>query len=99
MSDDQRILDKIGDSITLVMFGCPKESRSEVIPNGYVPMEKLKYVLTELGFIYLATIKRDKIVKKITDLPKRDAAHGDKYVSIKDLVTVLEKYIKKYTDR
>lgn len=99
MSDDQRIIDKLGDSITLVMFGCPKESKSEVIPNGYVPMEQLKYVLTELGFAYLAMNKRDKIIKKISELPKKDATHGDKYVSIKDLVTVLEKYIKKYTNR
>ena len=81
------------------MFNCPRENKSEVIPNGYVPIESLKYVLTELGFLYLALNKRDKIVRKITELPKKDESKGEKYVSIKDLVTVLDKYIKKYTNR
>ena len=98
-TDDERIIAKLGDSITLIMFNIPRESKTEVIPNGFVPMDKLKFVLQDLGFTYLAINKRDKIVKKINELEKRDSSQGEKYVSNKDLVTVLSKYIIKYTDR
>jgi Ca2+-binding EF-hand superfamily protein len=99
MSDDQRIIDKLADSITLLMFNCPRENKSDVIPNGYVPIDQLKFVLLELGFNYLALNKRDKIIKKIGVLPKRDLAKGDQFISVLDLVAILGKYIKKYTDR
>ena len=37
--DNQRIFDKIADSITLLMFNIPRDNKAEVIPNGYVPLE------------------------------------------------------------
>ena len=41
----------------LIMFNIPKQSRSEKIPNGFIPEKKLQYVLTELGLNYLADQK------------------------------------------
>ena len=97
--DNQRVFDKIADSITLIMFNIPRSNKSEKIPSGYVPMDKLEYVLKELGFVYIAVNKLDKIQKKIQSLPNRDGSYGENYVSIPDLVEVLKKKVVKYTDR
>ena len=43
----------IRECIMLSMFNCPKNNRREIIPAGYVPIDKVDHVLRELGFEYL----------------------------------------------
>ena len=63
MSDQQQpsateikkdLMAKFRESIQLIMFGM--SSKTEKIPIGYIPVDKLELVLNELGFGYLATI-------------------------------------------
>jgi hypothetical protein len=39
------------------MFGIPKSNRKEKIPNGYIPDDKIAYVLKDIGFEYLVVLK------------------------------------------
>ena len=81
------------------MFGCPKKDRSEVIPPGYVPVDRINYVLKEIGFDYLAINKQSKIKEKLVDKEGRDTSKGAHMVSIDDLLAFLDKYIHKYADK
>ena len=56
----KRIKAKMKESVQLIMFGIPKTTRSEKIPNNYIPVNKLDYVLKELGFAYIAVNKQNK---------------------------------------
>ena len=53
MSAKEKMLNHTRENIMLSMFNCPKTNRREVIPPGYVPIDKVDYVLLELGFDYL----------------------------------------------
>ena len=93
------MVQKLRESIMLTMFGFPKSNRKEVIPNGYIPEDKINYVLKDIGFDYLVTLKQKKIKEKLIENPDRDKTHGDRYVSIEDLLKFLNKYIHKYSDK
>ena len=73
----------------LIMFNIPKKSKSEVIPAGYIPANRIPFVLTELGFNFLATIKYQQV--------EQDLIKSSDMISIKDMVQYLSKYITKYT--
>ena len=49
----------------LIMFAIPKKSKSEKIPAGIIPADRMKFVLTELGFTFLATIEYDDVEKEL----------------------------------
>ena len=62
---EKQLKDKLNESIMLIMFAIPKKSKSEKIPPGIIPADRIKYVLTELGFTFLATIEYDEIEKDL----------------------------------
>ena len=86
------------ESIMMAMFNCPKRNRKEIIPNGFVPKDKLPYVLDEIGFSFINHKKQKQLKERLLDNPNRNTSAGHEYIDIKDILSFLEKYIKKYAD-
>ena len=82
---------QLNEAVMLIMFNIPKKSKTEKIPAGFIPANRISYVLTELGFNFLATIKYLKVE---TELIK-----NNEMISIKEFLEYLNKYITKYTSK
>ena len=63
------------------MFGFPKKSKSEVIPSGYIPTDRIRYLLNQLGFNFLTTVEETELIKKLIDKEDRDLSKGKEYIN------------------
>ena len=79
------------------MFGM--SSKTDKIPIGYIPADKLGLVLTDLGFGYLATIEFQEVKDQLLDSQSRDTSHGPNMVSVEDLLKFLSPHIDRYTNK
>mmetsp|Transcript_13576 Transcript_13576/g.23105 ORF Transcript_13576/g.23105 Transcript_13576/m.23105 type:complete len:119 (+) Transcript_13576:16-372(+) len=93
-----KLIEKLDESIELLMFNFPKKSKQEKIPQGYIPVDRLNYVLEELGFSFLCTVEQQELHKSLIGREDRDLSMGENMLHKKDLVNFLAKYIIEYTD-
>ena len=81
------------------MYFCPRDKDKKSYPKRYVPVDKIEFVLKEIGFTYIAVNKRHKIRQNLIELDNRDRSKGNDYVCFDDIKRFLEKYIHKYTNK
>ena len=66
--------------------------------DDFVHVKNLDALLHDVGLPYLVTNKSTRLEKELVENADRDKTHGDDFISLKDVVKFVEKYIHKYTD-
>jgi hypothetical protein len=81
------------------MFNFRKKSKSEKIPPGFVPADRVRLLLNELGFCFLPSVEDSDLQKNLIDKEGRDQTHGPGYIAKKDILDYLAPIIHQYTSK
>ena len=71
---NQALIQHLRESIMLAMFNCPKNDRNEKIPAGFVPVDRLEYLLNEVGMEFLYKNKTVKLKENLIQKPDRNTS-------------------------
>ena len=84
------------------MFGFPKKkTEAKKIPNNFIPVDALSYVIEELGLpqVLMEDRKEQIIELQLLNKEGRDKSAGANFVSIYDFISFISKYVIQYSDK